>query len=203
VPIRLNTISLLLSAAVSTAAFAQPAQAPAGKSPTGSPVGAAQKPAAPDDNPGAEPQSTTATFGDWTLRCQLSGQDAGRQRICEVAQTVQSEGQQGALAQIAVGRVAPKDPLKVTVLVGNNILIPGQLRMAVDEKDVQPLDLAWRRCAPAGCVGDGDIRDDILRNWRAQTGRGLIQIKDGAGRDIVLPFSFRGLAPALDRLAKG
>jgi invasion protein IalB len=200
-----------LLAAVSTQAAGQgaPIPAPAAKSP----AAAAQKPAPPvaqtpepsppaADSLGADPQVTTATFGDWTLRCQFTGQDAGRQKTCEVAQTLQAEGQQGVLAQIAVGRLSTREPLKVTVLFGVNILIPGQLRMAVDDKDGQPVELAWRRCIPAGCLGDGELREEVLKRWRAQSGRGVIHLKDGSGRDVNLPFSFRGLARALDGFAK-
>lgn len=46
------------------------------------------------------------------------------------------------------------------------------------------------------------MKDDLLQHWRAQTTQGQLRFKDSAGRDVALPFSFRGLAQALDALAK-
>jgi invasion protein IalB len=73
--------------------------------------------------------------------------------------------------------------------------------MSVDDKD-KPVELTYRRCLPTGCFADADARDDVLSRWRAQTGRGRLAFKDGANRDIALPFSFSGLEQALDALAK-
>ena len=43
---------------------------------------------------------------------------------------------------------------------------------------------------------------DLLTRWRPKAERGRIALKDGPGRDVVLPFSFRGLSQALDAMAK-
>ena len=43
---------------------------------------------------------------------------------------------------------------------------------------------------------------DAVRRWRGETGQGKLTFKDGMGRDVVVPVSFRGLAQALDALAK-
>ena len=74
--------------------------------------------------------------------------------------------------------------------------------MALDDKDARPVDLNWRRCLPGGCFADAEIREDLLQHWRSQSAQGIIKFKDSAGRDIALPFSFRGFAQALDALAK-
>ena len=39
----------------------------------------------------SEPQSTTATFGDWVLRCNRTTVANQPQRVCEVAQTLEAE----------------------------------------------------------------------------------------------------------------
>jgi hypothetical protein len=41
-----------------------------------------------------------------------------------------------------------------------------------------------------------------MTRWRGQTDPGQLTFKDAAGRDQSLPLSFRGLAQALDALAK-
>ncbi len=163
---------------------------------------AAAAPAAAAPAPvSADPQMTTATYGDWLLRCQRVGEGLSSIRSCEVVQTIQAEGQ-GPVAQIAIGRAQADAALRITVLLPHNLSFPSAPQILIDDKDTQGADLAWRRCLPAGCLADADAKDDITRRWRAQTGPGRLRFKDAAGRDAALPFSFRGLAQALDALAK-
>jgi invasion protein IalB len=150
----------------------------------------------------ADPQSTTANYGDWVVRCQRIGDAAAGQRVCEVAQIIQMQGQQGPIAQIAVGRLAATDPLRLTLVLPPNISFPSSPRMAVDDKDARPADLNWRRCLPGGCFADIEVKDDLLQHWRGQSAQGVIHFRDSAGREVALPFSFRGFAQALDALAK-
>jgi invasion protein IalB len=152
--------------------------------------------------PDADPDSTTANYGDWTMRCRRLGEGAARRRICEVAQSIQTPGAQGPLAQIAIGRVAPNDPLRVTVVLPPDVSFPSSPRVAIDDKDPAPVDLVWRRCLSGGCFADAEIKDEALRRWRALSGRGSITFLDAAGHAIPVPMSFRGLDAALDALAK-
>jgi invasion protein IalB len=163
------------------------------------------KPEAAKPAPGpvsADPQLTTANYGDWVVRCQRIGDGAAAQRLCEVAQSIQTQGAQAPIAQIAFGRIAAADPLRLTLVLPPNISFPSSPRMAVDDKDPRAIDLSWRRCLPGGCFADAEMKDDMLQHWRAQTSQGQVRFKDSAGRDVALPFSFRGLAQALDALAK-
>ena len=179
-------------------ALAQP-KPPAAAAPA---VAPAAKPADVAPPVSSVPQSTTAVFGDWSLQCRRPEQGPA---LCEVTQTLQVQGQ-GNIAQIAIGHSAATDPavkdaLRIVVVLPNNITFPGPVQMSVDDKD-KPVDLAYRRCLPAGCFADTEARDEFLNRWRAQIERGRLAFRDGSGRPIVLPFSFRGLAQALDAMAK-
>lgn len=182
------------------AAFAVAAPVPAA-SQTAPAAPAPAAPAAPAVS--TDPQVTTATYGDWVLRCTRTGEGAQAQKQCEIVQTLQAQGQQAIVAQIAFGRLGPKEPLKLTVLLPVNTSFPGSVRMGLEEKDPAAQELGWRRCLPMGCFADAEPRDDLLRRWRAQAGSGVILYKDGTGRDVVLPMSMRGLAQALDNLPRG
>jgi len=189
------------------------AQAPPQTPTPRAPVPKAQAPRAPETavKPGAStpvsplPQSTTASFGDWVVRCRRIDQAPGNATSCEVAQTLQVQGQ-GPVAEIALGQPPGKDSttkerMRVVVLLPNNVTFSGPVLMSVDEKD-KPVELTFRRCLPSGCFADADPADDVLLRWRGQDGRGRLAFKDGGNRDIVLPFSFRGLAQALDAMSK-
>src|SRR5262245_2990638 len=72
---------------------AQPAQPPATAAPAAS-----------------EPQATTASFGDWVLRCQRVGTGSEARRSCEMVQSVMLKGQKAPVAQLAFGKATPTGP---------------------------------------------------------------------------------------------
>lgn len=168
---------------------AKPTPAAASPSPQSSPVS-------------DEPAATTATFGDWVMRCQRTGEGDKTVRICEAAQTVQVQGQSAPIAQIGIGRLTPSEPLRVTAVLPPNVSFPGNVHIVTDDKDDPGIDLAWRRCLPGGCIADAGLESETLKHWRSRTAGGRLSYKDGAGRPAAIPFSFRGLAQSLDALAK-
>ena len=167
---------------------------------------AAGKPAAPPvASPApvpAEPGMTTASFGDWTLRCQRLDADGKVGRVCEVGQTLQVQGQAAPIAQVAIGRLKSTDPLRLTAVLPVSIAFPGSVQIASDEKDAKPVDLPWRRCLPSGCVADVALDEDALKRWRGPGQGGRIVFKDASERELTIPLSFRGLGQALDALAR-
>ncbi|ACA14875.1 putative invasion protein B [Methylobacterium sp. 4-46] len=197
--IGLRSVPAALAAALGLAGpvLAQPAPKPAVAPPP------AASPAAPPVP--AEPELTTASFGEWTLRCQRLAEGEKVTRFCEVAQAVQVQGQAAPLAQVALGRAPGEAGLRLTAVLPVTVSFPSGVRVGLEGKEgreAAALDLAWRRCLPAGCVADGATREDVLKRWRAGSEPGRLTFKDAAGRDVTLPLSFRGLDQALEALAK-
>lgn len=149
----------------------------------------------------SDPSVTTATYGDWTARCEQGTGDQS-QRICEAVQTVQLPSQQAAVAQIAFGHASSKDPLKLVVVLPVDVWFPSTVKLAAGDKDAGSVELPWRRCLPVGCFAESASSDDASKRWRGESGQGRIVYKNGLNRDVTLPVSFRGLAQALDALAK-
>ena len=106
------------------------------------------------------------------------------------------------MAQVAIGRAGTTDPLKLVIALPVNVWFPSTVKLMDNDKDTVGTDLAWRRCVGAGCVAENASIEDALRRWRGQTGLGRIVYKDAFDRDVVVPVSFRGLAQALDALAR-
>ena len=150
----------------------------------------------------AEPNSTLASFGDWTLRCQRLGKSGEMQRVCEVVQQVRAQDQQNPVAELAIGRLTKAEPLHLTVAVPVNVTLSSTPSFSSDGKAPEPLDLGWRKCLPGGCIADAVLKDDILRRWKAQPNAGRITWTDAAGRDLAIGLSFRGLTQALDALGR-
>jgi invasion protein IalB len=181
-----TAFALLAASAIANAADTKP------------PAAAATPPAAPVST---EPQNTSATYGDWTLRC--SRADAPQApRICEIVFPFPIQGQQGLFAQLVIGRVSPKDPWKATVIMAPNIGFPSSVKLSLDDKDTQAIDLPWRFCMPGGCRADTDLKEDDLKRWKAAAGPAHLTFKDSTSHDVPMPVSLRGFAQALDGLAK-
>jgi invasion protein IalB len=151
---------------------------------------------------GTEPQNTSATYGDWTLRCSRTGEADKTVRVCEVMLPFQLQGQQAPFAQLAIGHVNPKDPMHATFLVSPNVAFPSNVKLSADDKDAQPVELSWSTCIAAACRADGEFKDDQLKKWKAFAAPARLQFKDSTGRELAIPISVRGLAQALDALAK-
>lgn len=92
--------------------------------------------------------------------------------------------------------------LRLTVVLPNNATIPAQPTVANEDAGQDEVKLAWHRCMPGGCFADALLPDDVVKAWRNSTEQGRITFRDGLGRDIGVPISFRGLSPALDALVK-
>jgi invasion protein IalB len=150
----------------------------------------------------AEPTTTLASFGDWSLRCQRLGSGAEAQRVCEVTQQIRVQDQQNPVAELAIGHLKKADPLRLTVAVPVNVTFSSPPGFSADGKAQEPLDLGWRKCLPGGCIADAVLKDDVLRRWKIQTSAGRITWMDAAGRDLAIGLSFRGLSQALDALSK-
>jgi invasion protein IalB len=144
------------------------------------------------------PQRTSATYEDWTVQCELNAGPPA-QKLCEVVQVGQTQGQ--TVSRVAIGRVTKSEPFKIVVQLPVNLWLPAGVKIQLDDKD-PGLAAPFRRCVPAGCFADVEIKDDMVKRLRAATGSGKISFKNSAQQDASVPLSFKGFAQAFDALAK-
>jgi invasion protein IalB len=144
------------------------------------------------------PQRTSATYEDWTVQCELvAGPPA--QKLCEVVQLGQAQGQ--TISRVAIGRVTKTEPFKIVAQLPVNLWLPTGVKIQLDDKD-PGLAAPFKRCVPAGCFADIEIKDDVVKRLRAATGSGKISFKNSAQQDASVPLSFKGFAQAFDALLK-
>jgi len=148
----------------------------------------------------ADPHASSASYGDWVLVCQKPVAD-GR-RVCEIAQSIQVQGQPAPIARLAIARGSVERGSVLVLVLPPNVLLTSQPAIISDENDKSGLAIAWKRCLPGGCFAEVSMVDNTLETWRNRAGQGRIAFADAVGRTINVPFSFRGLAQALDALAK-
>jgi invasion protein IalB len=160
-----------------------------------------EAPAAPSTaQPAARPEFTTAGFGDWVLRCT---QPEGRAKNCEIVQSINAQGQ--VVAQFALGRAEAGQPIRLTLAVPPNLALDTPPRLvpnatANDARNV--VDLVWRRCFPTICLADTALSEALLQQFGRQNEAAQMRFVSGDGRENALPLSLRGLAVALDALAR-
>lgn len=148
----------------------------------------------------AEPDATTATFGDWQLQCRRSARAAGVP-ACELLHTIVGEGQR-PVVRVAIGRPSAQAPLTLAVMFPANVSFAELPRLGAAEASAPALSLAWRRCLPIGCFADAALTDSVTRQWRGLQQPGRLTFQDGGGSPVELSVSFRGLGEALDALAR-
>ena len=146
------------------------------------------------------PQRTTATYDDWTVRCEIR-EAAPPQKSCEMVQIVNTQGQANPLSQIAMGRLAKSEPIKAVFQVPINVWLPAGVKFVFDEKE-PALTATFKRCVSTACLADLDLKDDVLKKLRARSEPGRLEIKDAVQRDIAIPVSFKGFGQAFDALSR-
>jgi invasion protein IalB len=87
------------------------------------------------------------------------------------------------------------------VQVPINVWLPANVQLTTGDKD-PGLPATYKRCVPAYCFADADIKDDVIRKLRSVTESGKLQFKDANQKDVALPVSFKGFGTAFDALAK-
>lgn len=144
------------------------------------------------------PQTTTATYQDWTLRCD-NAVGTPPHKVCEVAQTIMAEGGKTALAQIVIGRPDPAKPLRLIVQLPNGVWLPSNAILALDDKTT--VTATYKRCVQL-CFADAEIEDKTLAALKARTDPAKLLFADGTQRVVELPVSLNGFAAALDASLK-
>ncbi|THF49374.1 invasion protein IalB [Agrobacterium vitis] len=158
-------------------------------------AGTQAKPVAPAET-NAQPQGTTATYQDWLVRCVTAAENA---RTCEIVQNLQVEGR-GLVATVALGKIDPKDSLRMVVQVPSGVWLPTGVTLKIDEK-ANPLHLEYKRCLQ-GCFAEIEVDAPILQALKSATQAGSFTFEDGNRRAVTLPLSFSGFTPALDASLK-
>lgn len=159
-------------------------------------------PAAPAAAPAQPPANvTTAAHGDWMLKCVTGTAPGQPAKVCEIVQTVQLQGQNTVVAQIALGRIAKDSALKLTLVLPPNVSFPAPVQILVDEKPGK-IDVPWRRCVTGGCIADMEPGPQALQTLRTGQKNPRLVFNNAAGQQTVIGFSLNGFGAAQDALAK-
>jgi invasion protein IalB len=152
--------------------------------------------------PAGAQESTSATYGDWVVRCERDT-SAPEKKTCQMAQVtqVQVQGKSIPFSRVAVKPPVSGQPVGLEAQFPVNVSLRAPVVIRTQDADpgfAAPFD----HCLPAGCFAEFEVKDELFKKLRAADGAGKVSFKDAAGRDVVLPISFKGFREAFDALAK-
>jgi invasion protein IalB len=194
----------ILTVASTAAAQQPPPQRPATVQSVTQP--APQKPAAaaPSTQPQAAtnetPQRTTATYDDWVMQCETQV-GSPPQKICQMTQQTLVQGKNTPFSLVIIPHPVKGQPVKLVVEVPVNVSFASNARIRSDDADAG-LAAPFARCLPAGCFAEFDLKDDMLKKYRATSSVGKLSFADAGGHEIDVPLSLKGFAQAYDALLR-
>lgn len=183
-----RALAALLLLASAGAAAAQPQPRPAQSA----------APAAPATS--HEPQRTTASYGDWVVRCEIPATPPAK-KTCDMEQLAQLQGQANPISRVAIPLPAKGESVKLFVQLPVNVSFAAPLRITADGKDAG-ITTPFRRCVPAGCFAELELKDELQKKFRAAADPGKIIFKDAGDHEVAIPLSFKGFAQAYEALLK-
>lgn len=156
-----------------------------------------KKPADTSTTAPAEPDTTTETFGDWSLICAASGGRPG-ERNCEINTAIMLRGQSAPFARVAVVRAAKDKPVRIIALVPVNISTQSAVKIASDAGKSE-ISLPFKSCVPGGCLAEAELSREQLQSFRTSAkAAGQFTVVDASGKSSTLQLSLRGFDQALD-----
>jgi len=156
--------------------------------------------AAAQPAPSEAPQRTTATYGDWVVQCEIAA-DQPHQKTCDMSQGTQIQGRNLPFSRIAVARPVAGRPVRLVAQLPVSITFAVAVRIQTGDTD-PGITAPFARCRPDGCFADFDLKDDMVKKFRAASGAGKISFADAGGHDVAIPLSFNGFNQAFDALSK-
>jgi invasion protein IalB len=117
-------------------------------------------------------------------------------------QLAQVQGQAQPISRVAIPLPPKGEAPKLFIQLPINVSFAAPLKITADAKDAG-ISTPFRRCVPAGCFAEVELKDDLQKKFRAAAAEpGKIVFKDAADRDVTIPLSFKGFGQAFEALLK-
>lgn len=141
---------------------------------------------------GEAPSLTTATFGQWTVRCRPQQDEAS---VCEMVQGVQAGNNAGTLANLALGRLPGDDALRMVIQLPIGINLSDGVAIAAGEG--ASANAVFETCYPNLCVAQATVTNELLDAFKG--GESLtVAFKDRAKRAVSFQVSLDGFSAAYE-----
>jgi invasion protein IalB len=146
------------------------------------------------------PQRTTATYDDWVMQCETQV-GSPPQRMCQIIQQTLVQGKNAPFSLVIIPHPTRGQPVKLVIEVPVNVSFASNVHIRSDDSDTG-LSAPFVRCLAAGCFAEFDLKDDVLKKYRAASSVGKLSFADASGREVDVPLSLKGFAQAYDALSR-
>lgn len=138
-----------------------------------------------------QPSQTTATFGNWTVRCNTVAKTS--EKVCEMVHLIQSKEKKGALANVAIGKLPGQSAFRIVVQLPLDNRLAQPVELSVGGKSL--VTLPYETCFPAFCVAGGEFPDAASEAFK-QGKNFVIAYKSRNGADRKIQASLNGFTDA-------
>ncbi|MGH6673212.1 MAG: invasion associated locus B family protein [Xanthobacteraceae bacterium] len=118
-----------------------------------------------------------------------------------MAQTTQVKGRDVPFSRVALAHSVKGQPVKLVVQVPINVSFAQPVVIRTSDAD-PGISAPFARCIPSGCFAEFELKDDLLKKFRAASGVGKLSFPQASGQEINVPLSFKGFNQAFEALAR-
>lgn len=145
----------------------------------------------------ALPVQTTATFGDWTVRCRKVSKK--NDTLCEMIQVVPAKNKKGAIANLAVGRLPGDERIRLVIQLPIGVHLPSDVAMKIGDEAIA--QAKFQSCYSSFCLARAEL--DVTALKRMKGARSMtVSFKDRAEQDASISVSLSGFTAAHDETFK-
>lgn len=154
----------------------------------------------------AEPSSTAATYGNWTVNCVQADQG----KTCQMVTRLNLKGNDGQLRpllELAIGRPPAGGDLRIVMQVPMDValrepfsLAAGQGPEAADQAPL--LEASFFACLPSGCIADAVLEGAALKALRGASHATIGFTVLNGNKKFGVPVALDGFADAFAALGE-
>ncbi len=161
----------------------------------------------------AEPSSTSATYGNWTVTCAMQEASADgatpAQKICHLTTKLNLKGNDGQvrpLIEVAIGQPLGGDGPRIVVQVPIDVALRSAVMISVDaagEADAEGakpqtelVSASYFACVPTGCIADGPLDAKTIATLQKTATTNVTFTALAAPKKITVPVAMAGFADA-------
>lgn len=150
----------------------------------------------------AEPSSTAATYGNWTVRCVQNAD----QRVCQMTTKLNHKGADGQLRpllEVAIGQPSAGGDIRIVLQVPLEVALREPVVVSVDaagETTPKPqtalLSASYFACVPTGCIADAVLDANSLKTLKTAATMNATFTALAGARKITAPVGMTGFTDA-------
>lgn len=159
----------------------------------------------------AEPSSTAATYGAWTVTCASMAAEAAAvaDKVCQMTISLSlkgNDGQVNPLIEVAIGQPPGDAGPRIVVQVPMDVALREGLTISVDAPDADSAqtprpqtDLAaatYFACVPQGCVADAALTAETIAALKQAMATNVTFTALAGAKKVTVPVPMTGFADA-------